>query len=143
MVSNHDLASFIEQVVFAGNGVPQALLRHKHLKFIQNMNLIRSKDDCEVEVTLGWGGKLGAPGGQWDLNELDHINCLEFKAVLTCYLWLASQRTLLHCDSNKSLSRQCGSCQRSKRRLRKCTLNNFMVDLVQQKKGKIAFPIRS
>lgn len=32
----------------------------------------------------GWGSKFGSmvTGGQWDLQELDHINCLELKAVL-------------------------------------------------------------
>ena len=32
----------------------------------------------------GWGAKLGAvvTGGHWDMNELDHINCFELKAVL-------------------------------------------------------------
>ena len=32
----------------------------------------------------GWGAKLGSmvTGGHWDFQELDHINCLELKALL-------------------------------------------------------------
>ena len=122
VTSIHDLASFIEQVVFAGIAVPQAPLRYRYLEIIRNMALIRSKGDYKVEVCLdeharyliawwvnnlhsqrkslrsskpefeiqtdasmtGWGAKLGAivAGGLWDMNELDHINCLELKAVL-------------------------------------------------------------
>ena len=48
----HDLASFIEQIVFAGIAVPQAPLRYKHLEIIRNMALIRSKGDNKVEVCL-------------------------------------------------------------------------------------------
>ena len=42
-------------------------------------------DEVNTDASLtGWGARLGAAvtGGHWDFMELDHINCLELKAVL-------------------------------------------------------------
>lgn len=53
----------------------------------QTKSIITSPPDLEIRTDAsltGWGAKLGSmvTGGHWDVRELDHINCLELRAVL-------------------------------------------------------------
>ena len=106
----HNLSSFIGLAVFVGVTVPQAPLRYKYLEIVRNMALIQSKGDYKVNKILDahscdficwWVNNITSQTKfiitlpppleirtgaslmpHWDLQELDHINCLELKAVL-------------------------------------------------------------
>ena len=67
----------------------------------QSQSLWSSPPDIELQTDAslsGWGAKLGhaVTGGHWDHVELDHINCLELKAVLLSLKALCKDFSNIH-----------------------------------------------
>ena len=80
----HELSSFIDLAVFAGVAVPQAPVKYKYLEIVRNMALIQSKGDYKANIILDEHSRdlICSWVNSITFQELDHINCLELKAVL-------------------------------------------------------------